>query len=907
MWSPASLTTPTRDSRGRDARTAVHVSYALIAIGMSLPLLFSQVPKSVGDAIYAWSSVFLPLFPLWWGWRTIREADPDTAASWTWIFIGTLGLYAYELWWFAGWYTGATDRWDPEDIVSMTFAPMITIGCLRGRLKMLNHADAWRTIIDITVVFIALTTLLASLFAANGALHVLTRPQDVLRILDPITGLLTLGGLAAIWVRRDHADVPAWAMWLGWSALIGMGGDVYYAMPRSIGHPSPWFVRLAWYVSWGTHAYAAALALRPQLRVPTTRVSHSKLPYVMVTLAYGALVLAVAGNNQELMKLVTLCVGIVTILVMARQYIASRELESLYTERASLHAESKLAALVRHGTDLLSIVEPEGTLRFASPSHESTLGHKPTNLVGRNFFAGVHREDLRKVKQAFESIVSGALGSSAMTFRLRHGDGSWRWIDGFATDLRDEPSIGAIVLNGRDVTERQAMEARLLDQVLRDPLTGLGNRRLFRDRVEHALARHQRGATLMAVLFLDLDHFKLVNDTLGHAAGDVLLTTVAGRITAALRTSDTIARLGGDEFAVLIEDMADVGDAEAAAGRIQQALERPIVIDDREVYVRASIGIAHAHETHDVDDLLSDADAAMYGAKQAGRGRVQGFSSAMRASARERMEIEGELRKALEANELYLVYQPVLDLESGHITGVEALMRWDHATKGAIAPSRFIPVAEESDLIVEIGRTALKQAARDAVWLRSSSAAAEHLHIAVNLSPRHLLLPDVVSDIQQALTSAYCLPQAMVVEITETVLAANESVIAERLQLLRALGVQIALDDFGTGYSSLAYLRRFPIDILKVDRSFLADHDADITADGVTRAILSIGQSLQLRTTAEGVETERQLRQLARMGCTHAQGFVISRPTDRETLASMIRSWDAGRMRTLLRTNALAA
>ncbi|MBY0488643.1 MAG: EAL domain-containing protein [Gemmatimonadaceae bacterium] len=901
------LTSQNRDSRLHRARRAVQFAYALIAAGLVLPVIMLRIPTVLGDAIYAWSSAILPLFPLWWAWRVIRDGDAETAASWKWILVGTLGLYAYEMWWFVGWAAGKNFAWDPEDVVSLLFAPMLLIGSLRGRLKVIDRADGWRTAIDTTVVFIALTTLLATLFAAGGALHVLTRPSDLLKVLDPVTGLLTLGGLAVLWVRRDYTDVPAWAMWLGWSLLIGMIGDVYYAMPRSVGHPSPWFVRMAWYGSWGTHAYAAALAMRPRLRVPIARVQHSRLPYLMVTAAYIALVLAVTGDNHELMKLVTLCVGIVTILVLARQYIAARELEVLYEERASLHAEGKLAALVRHGTDLLSIIDPDGTLRFASPSHEITMGHSAEWLVGKNLFDGIHRDDLPKVQTAFASLVKGEQGAFAVTFRVRHADKSWRWIDGFATDLRDEPSIGAIVLNGRDVTERQAMEARLLDQVLRDPLTGLGNRRLFRDRVEHALARHQRGANLMAVLFLDLDHFKIVNDTLGHAAGDALLTTVAGRITAVLRTSDTIARLGGDEFAVLLEDMLEPSDAEAAALRIQQALERPIVIDDREVYARASIGIAHAHETHDVDDLLADADAAMYGAKQAGRGRIQGFSSAMRATARERMEIESELRHAIAREELYLVYQPVLDLHSGKITGVEALMRWDHPTKGPISPGRFISVAEESDLIVEIGRTALRQAARDAVWLRGTSPAAATLQVAVNLSPRHLLLPEVVTDIQQAIHDAHCDPQALVVEITETVLAANESIIAERLKVLRELGVQIALDDFGTGYSSLAYLRRFPIDILKVDRSFLADHDADITADGVTRAIVSIGHSLGLRTVAEGVETERQLDQLVRLGCGYAQGFVIARPGDRQAVAALLRAWDVEGMRARLGAGSMAA
>jgi diguanylate cyclase (GGDEF)-like protein/PAS domain S-box-containing protein len=901
------LTSFIREDRSKRARRARRVALALLATGLLLPVLMLRMPARVGDALYAWSSAVLPLFPLWWGWRVIRDGDDEITAAWKWILAGTVGLYVYELWWFVGWATGIQFRWDPEHIVSLVFAPMLLIGSLRGRLKVSDRADAWRTAIDATVVFIALATLLASLFAAGGALHVLTRPSDLLTVLDPMTGLLTLGGLAVLWVRRDYTDVPAWAMWLGWSLLIGMIGDVYYALPRSVGHPSPWFVRMAWYGSWGTHAYAAALALRPRQRVPAARVQHSRLPYLMVSLAYAALVVAVTGDNHELMKLVTICVGIVTVLVLARQFIASRELEILYAERAALHAEGKLAALVRHGTDLLSIVDPDGTLRYASPSHELTMGHGAEWLVGKNLFDGIHRDDLPMVRQAFTSLVNGEQAAFAITFRVRHADRSWRWIDGFATDLRDEPSIGAIVLNGRDVTERQAMEARLLDQVLRDPLTGLGNRRLFRDRVEHALARHQRGANLMAVLFLDLDHFKIVNDTLGHAAGDALLTTVAGRITAALRTSDTIARLGGDEFAVLLEDMLEPSDAEAAAMRIQQALERPILIEEREVYARASIGIAHAHETHDVDDLLADADAAMYGAKQAGRGRIQGYSSAMRASARERMEIEGELRHAIERQELYLVYQPVLELHSGKITGVEALMRWDHPTKGPISPGRFIPVAEESDLIVDIGRAALRQAAHDAVWLRATSPAAATLQVAVNLSPRHLLLPEVVTDIEKAIREAHCDPQALVVEITETVLAANESIIAERLQVLRALGVKIALDDFGTGYSSLAYLRRFPIDILKVDRSFLADHDADITADGVTRAIVSIGHSLGLRTVAEGVETERQLDQLVRLGCGYAQGFVIARPGDKQAVAALLRSWDVEGMRARLGAGSIAA
>ena len=427
---------------------------------------------------------------------------------------------------------------------------------------------------------------------------------------------------------------------------------------------------------------------------------------------------------------------------------------------------------------------------------------------------------------------------------------------------------------------------------MRDPLTGLGNRRLLSDRVEHALQRRVRRGSRVALLLLDLDHFKLVNDTLGHAKGDALLIAVSERLQCVLRTGDTVARLGGDEFAVLLEDLSSDEEADATALRIQEALDRPFRLDDREeVFVRASIGVALATDGQDVDALIADADAAMYGAKNAGRGRVERFSSEMRASVAERMDLEADLRFALERGELDLVYQPVVDLENGCISGAEALIRWTHPEHGMVLPGRFIPVAEESELIIDIGRFVIRRAAIDAARFRSACDAARRLRVAVNLSARHVLSPELLDDVSDALSLAGVSGAAMAVELTESVLASNEPVVAARLRGLRDLGVRIALDDFGTGYSSLAYLRRFPIDVLKVDKSFVSHDRENAANDGVAKAIVSIGQSLGMRTIAEGVETVEQLERLRNIGCSLGQGYLFSRPLDRDAFEALLVSW----------------
>ena len=616
----------------------------------------------------------------------------------------------------------------------------------------------------------------------------------------------------------------------------------------------------------------------------------SLLPTVFAVLMLLALAVA-AIRDWPLPPLGIIGAALAGIGALVRQVAGIRVEVDSRAQNAREQADRRLAALVRHGGDMLMILELDTSVRYASPSHQKVMGVPPEALVGKRLDQEIHRDDMSQAGPGFDRLRDGASMQESLVVRLRDSAGTWRWIEAVCTNLIAEPTIAGLVLNCRDITDRKVLEAQLIELALRDPLTGLGNRRLFSDRVTHALDRRGRRASRVAMLMLDLDHFKFVNDTFGHAKGDALLIAVAERLRCVLRAGDTVARLGGDEFAVLLEDLSHDEEADATALRIQQALDRPFRLDEREMFVRASIGIAWATDGQDVDALMTDADVAMYGAKNAGRGRVERYSSEMRASVAARVDLQADLRFALERGELDLVYQPVVDLETGRISGAEALIRWTHPQHGMVMPGRFIPVAEESELIVDIGRFVVRRAAMDAARFRAVGAGEAHMRVAVNLSARHLLSPNLVDDVREALVAAGVDGSALAVELTEAVLASNESMVAGRLQELRELGVFIALDDFGTGYSSLAYLRRFPIDVLKVDKSFVSYGHADTANDGVAKAIVSIGQSLGMRTVAEGVETLAQLDGLRAIGCALGQGYLFSRPLSRDAFETLMSDW----------------
>jgi diguanylate cyclase (GGDEF)-like protein len=443
----------------------------------------------------------------------------------------------------------------------------------------------------------------------------------------------------------------------------------------------------------------------------------------------------------------------------------------------------------------------------------------------------------------------------------------------------------------QDVTERELAAGELAFQASHDPLTGLPNRTLFLDRLEHALARSRRSAARLAVVFLDLDDFKVVNDTRGHDAGDQLLLALAPRLSAALRPGDTIARFGGDEFVVLCEDLSSDEDGIRIAERMAEACRRPVTIRGQRYEITASAGLAIGRgRAAGASDLLRDADTAMYRAKELGKGRIEVFDDGMRAQLVDRVGLESDLSGALERGELRLLYQPVISLNDERIAGVEALLRWEHPERGLLEPGEFIDVAESTGLIVPIGRWVIDEACRQAAeWSRRGSDGAP-VHVSVNLSPRQVLHSDIAADVAASLRSSELDPSLLELEIEERVLLEDPQASGEVLDQLAKLGVRLVIDDFGSGYSSLSHLSRLMIDAVKIDRSLIGRIGRRDEAGAVVEAVLSMAGALDVGVTAEGVETTGQLSLLRSRGCEYAQGYLFSPPQDSERVSELLAS-----------------
>ena len=551
-------------------------------------------------------------------------------------------------------------------------------------------------------------------------------------------------------------------------------------------------------------------------------------------------------------------------------------LESLTAVEARLRQkDERLQALVQHSSDVVSVLDESGRIDYLSPSVERVFGHAAEALIGLPLLKVVHPDDFPSVIAVLSNVGGSKASDAVLECRVRHRDGSWRDTESRVTNLLDEPAIHGVVLNMRDVSERKQLEARLVEQAFRDPLTGLANRALFNDRAAHALARRARGDKRVALLLLDLDNFKAVNDSLGHAAGDALLIETGKRLRACVRPADTVARLGGDEFAVLLEEVDGPGAAAVTAERISRAVRAPVALDASEVLPSASIGVAESGPGDDADALLRNADVALYAAKHQGIGRIEAYQPTMHAATFERLALSADLRRAVEHEDFLLHYQPITQLDTGRLLGFEALVRWLHPERGLVAPAEFIPLAEETGLIVPLGRFVLREACGQ---LREWRDAYPWLTVSVNLSARQLQDPGLVEDIEIALRETELAPEALVLEITESLLLHDTDNSIAKLHALKALGVQLALDDFGTGYSSLSYLRRLPMDVLKIDKSFVDHVTSGKREAALIRTILTLGQTLDLRTVAEGVEDLEQVQALRRMGCLHGQGYYFGRP-----------------------------
>jgi diguanylate cyclase (GGDEF)-like protein len=429
----------------------------------------------------------------------------------------------------------------------------------------------------------------------------------------------------------------------------------------------------------------------------------------------------------------------------------------------------------------------------------------------------------------------------------------------------------------------------LTRQAFRDALTGLPNRALFMDRLSHGLTRARRRHEHVAVLFLDLDRFKVINDTLGHTVGDQLLVEVSNRLGSSLRPGDTVARLGGDEFGLLLEDVADAETAEAVALRIEAELAKPLSFEGREVFVTASIGIALSSERLGTpEEVLRDADLAMYHAKSKGKARHEIFDGTMSAPALDRMDLEMDLRAAISRQEFRLHYQPIFRLDTGQITGVEALIRWQHEKRGLLQPDAFIGLTEETGLIIPIGRWVLGEACRQAREWQTEFPRSPQLVMSVNLSAKQFQNPRLVEEITDALATSGLEAGSLKLEITESVVMQDAPATLAKLRELKALGIKLAIDDFGTGYSSLGYLKRFPVDTLKIDRSFVKGLSHEGGDSAIVRAVVTVAKSLNMDVTAEGIETDQQRVELKMLGCDQGQGFLFARPATPEHLKPLL-------------------
>lgn len=579
----------------------------------------------------------------------------------------------------------------------------------------------------------------------------------------------------------------------------------------------------------------------------------------------------------------------------------NREAVALAQQEVLRASEERFRALTENSTDLIAIVDPGCVVRYVSSAAAKVFGYREDVLVGANMFDVVHPDDAPMLrnslkKQHFEGHAQ------TVEFRVRKADGTWAYAESGIRHLLANPIIAGFVLNVRDISERKEAEKQLFYNAFHDVLTQLPNRALFLDRVEAAVHRAQRHPPVMVtVFFIDIDDFKTVNDSLGHDAGDQLILWVSARLKHSLRAADTVgraddpggpansvARMGGDEFTVLLEDIKDPADALRIAERIQSAISVPLALCGQDVFKTASIGIAFSAGQIDSEKLIRNADIAMYRAKKLGGARSEIFDTAMHAQVLQRLKLEAELRHALEQEEFRLHYQPIVSMQTGQVTGLEALLRWQRPGVGLVYPLDFLPVAEETGLIRVIGKWVLREACTQCAGWQRAIPRERPISISVNIANKQFNSPGFVESVAETLRATGIDPTMVHLEITETVAMEDAERTREMLAQLKALGVKLSLDDFGTGYSSLNYLRRFGVDSLKLDRSFISHLDDNQENQAIVSTIMALARALRIDVVAEGLERIEEMDELVRAGCVLAQGYYFSRPVDADKVAGLL-------------------
>jgi diguanylate cyclase (GGDEF)-like protein/PAS domain S-box-containing protein len=844
--------------------------------------LYSDSPASILAAVLA-------------GAAARGSTDPAARRTW-WLLAAALACYSAGNLLHATYWLFDVDPFPSiGDVFYLAFYPLVFAAVLTVVRAAAVRVQWARLALDTAILLLGFGGFFWFFVIAPTAAS--PHEEDLLRFVLAQSYIamncVVLLACGVLLMHSGAAPIPRRALLLLTLGFSSMSlADIVWAMSKVGGSYLPGGVSDAMYLS--CYIWLAAAA-REQLRgeAPSRRAPGAfstalveGLPYIAMMVSFGVLVFVESSSATSPVNLMTTIIFVLTALVMVRQGVLLRDDALLRERRAAGIVEARYASLIRHATDVIMIADTEGRLRFASPAAARTFAMHPDELVGRNLldlWADGERERLA----TFLAEVAATRGRTVGPIEavVEHGDRR-STLECVGSNLTDDTAIAGLTLNFRDVTERKMLEEQLRRLAFHDPLTLLANRSLFWNRVEHALALAQRTSQRVAVMFIDLDDFKNVNDSLGHDAGDRLLQAAAQRLVKSTRPSDTVARLGGDEFAILLEGIGSDADVERVARSVSEAFNRPLLLDGRETEATASIGMACSKPGDDAEQLLRNADIAMYGAKSAGKARLVVFQPHMQEQIHDRLRLEQDIDLALARDEFFLEFQPVIDLTSRELLGVEALVRWNHPHRGVVMPGDFIPIAEESGRIIEIGRRVLAEACTRVHAFSESLAAGKGLRVAVNISGRHLQQGNLVEDVRKALEISGLEPGSLVIELTEGTIMQNTGANLQRFRDLKALGVRLAIDDFGMGYSSLSYLHRFPIDIMKIDRAFVSRMTEQNGGPELARAVVMLGTTLGLETIAEGIENEDQVTTLLDLGCVAGQGFLFAGPSSLEVVAA---------------------
>ncbi|HWL42468.1 MAG TPA: EAL domain-containing protein [Ilumatobacter sp.] len=711
----------------------------------------------------------------------------------------------------------------------------------------------------------------------------LALPRGVWVAVSPV---LTVLIAVLVWVRLTpypHNHQIRLAATAG--ALVVAGGDlVFGAVWATEGLTPGGWVAALWML--GPLVVAVVMAT-PQMRVvmhmPAAKrpASWSQLVALLVVSvgALAVLVMAAALAIDSLGSRIAVCTAAGLVVLLA--VVESRRLAAEILDYVDSRGAERLGAMVEHSTDVVLLSDQFGTINYASPGLTATLGREPADVVGHHVLTLLSETERLLRQPDFEQLVAAESGTKfEFESDAIHTNGHSRRVTAVVANLLGNEAVRGIITTLRDVTDQRNLERQLSHRAFHDELTGLANRALFLDRMDHALRVTRSEADPVVVLFVDLDDFKSVNDSLGHASGDLVLQAVAGRIRRAAGTGDTAARLGGDEFALLLEDRGGIDRAINVAEALLAELADPVRVGDHEVAVLASVGVAVAAPGMSTSSLLRDADVAMYEAKRAGKGQIRIFDPAMRLVASKLLAYRGQLGAALDNGELRLVYMPYVDLRSGQVTGAEALVRWHHPEFGEIPAGEFIPIAERTGVIVPMGYWILEQGLVHATGWRST----HRLYVSFNVSPVQLRQPEFVDTLIGMVEQYRVDPRLVVLEVTEAVLAEESQRMRDTFERLSKFGVRFAVDDFGSGTASLNYVQRYPVDFIKIDSQAIAASGG--SGPSLTRVILQMAESLDVLTVAEGVETTGQLHQLRHWGCDLGQGYLLSHPLEADEIAT---------------------